>query len=371
MRSIPFPFRQTDQGLAAVTFRYTAAGKTAAALGILFLLASLLRLDLLLSGSGLFLLMLPAASRLTLQAAIQQSRLTAVQTKSALFPGESAAVVVTVENRSRYPLLMTALYSSLSAHDCAKITVPDEARTAAPATVSSWRFVVTGSRRGQARMTSMEMDVRDWLSFSVCKVEEPLSPSIQLTVFPLPAPVQTLAAAADNHAPHAGQVEEEKLYVRPYQPGDKGRRISWRDFAAKDELVSWKSSAPGETEICLVVALHMEGEERKWTPHAESLLERAAGLAESFTKRNVTFEAYINDASAGRDWLHLPAAQGTGQLSAFLELLATLHKGLPLSPVSVILEQLPPDKVMVYIGEKPAGPLSPQTIVYSAAGGDR
>lgn len=277
------------------------------------------RVDLLVF--GLFLLLVPLASMLTL--VLARPRLAVERTVD----GNTVAVGDEIDVRLAVRNLGRRATPALIWRDAAPggLAVPDPARMPPLARRppgsrdyydhTSMSYRLRGAHRGVHRLGPLILRRHD--PFRLARVDTALGPSRVVRVVPRVIPLEDTGPHAaengglDEAVAHARNVGADELTVRDYQPGDPLRRIHWRTTARHGTLMVRREEELGSPGAWILIDT-VTGGEGPGSAVQESALERrielGASLAAHLLARGFTLgiaetgaRGTIVGASDGRD----------------------------------------------------------------------
>jgi uncharacterized protein (DUF58 family) len=210
------------------------------------------------------------------------------------------------------------------------------------------RMTILATRRGVFDFGTVQLRVADLFartSASV-EVEQPLS----YRVVPRIVPVRVAARASLMSGPSRatrGLFEEPSLFagVRPYQPGDRLKRIHWKATARRGRPLSRRFDPGREREALIAVDMQtVEGPYWEMIYDddlAEGLCVAAASLARRLLTDGIAVGLAVN-AYSGRPHrtLHVPMGAGSGQLERLADGLAGISPFASV-PFGTLLAELP------------------------------
>jgi uncharacterized protein (DUF58 family) len=192
------------------------------------------------------------------------------------------------------------------------------------------RLQIVGTRRGTYRFVSAELRVADLFARTSRVEERTLTTTYRVVpriVAVRSALTQSPAIAASRAA--TGLFEEPSLFagVRPYQPGDRLRRIHWKATARLGRPVSRRYDPAREREVLLAVDMQtLPGPSwmLNWDDDlVEGLCVAALSLARSWVAEGIAVGLAVNAFSdRPQRTVFLAPSAAAGQIAAIADLLA-------------------------------------------------
>ena len=252
------------------------------------------------------------------------------------FGGATAAVEVTVANRSRWPvpLLLAELRLPPGVHGRFRRVM-----TIGPHALHRYRFQITGLNRGVYRLGDTRVVLSDW--FGLYEEVADVRAASRFVVYPhLPELPDTATARrlpmGPRRQPDSPFRDELPVGVRPYQRGDALNSIAWKASARTGELQV--RELPPVRESMTWVFLDLDSLD--WKAHSRrELTEAAISLtgalvwSEQRAGRDVGFAAWGRlveqrhgaEAPTSPAWVRFPPKSDHGQALRVLEALAAIR----------------------------------------------
>ncbi len=218
--------------------------------------------------------------------------------------GSPSRVDLTVRNRAATRSPLVTLTDPVDDDHVARVvTAPLD-----PGKVVHAAYALPTERRGLRRVGPLHLTLTD--AFGLVRVETPVAPAVELTVWPRIDDVLALPAAAGDslltgtgHIDLQTSVGEEFSTLRTYVPGDDLRRVHWPTSARRDELMVRQDELPWERRATLVLdvrsaAHNPETFERAVSAAASILLACAARRAQVRLVTTARFDSGISTAAA-------------------------------------------------------------------------
>jgi uncharacterized protein (DUF58 family) len=251
--------------------------------------------------------------------------------------GGRAEVEVTVENRSRLPVLWLAAAEALPA-GLPMQGVRGQVGPIGPRRRFRFHYTLRGARRGYHQVGPTLLRTGDL--FGLAQRERTGASPEWLTVYPKIVPMHHAALpsrrpAGDIRArPPVLEDPTRVVGVRPYQHGDGLRRVHWRATAHTGRLQSKLFEVSAQLETVIILNLRRSdyiASPTEAAEDAELAIVAASSIAHHVLERRqrTGLLAFARDPAAhpSRAPLRIPAGRGREQLARILSLLGRIELG--------------------------------------------
>lgn len=218
--------------------------------------------------------------------------------------------------------------------------------------------------RGERRTIRLDLDCRRWGGyvlgethlrahdrFGLFRFEQRLEPALPLKVFPREETLRALVRPAETQVFSGNRVSRHKgegiefTDIRPFEPGDRLRRVNWRASARRDAL--WVNEHHPERNADVILFLDTFAEARRGR---ESTLDLAVRAAASLASRYASARDRLGFVGFGGVLRWLTPGTGLVQLYRLVDSLLDTEvslsfawKGIDLIPART----LPPQALVV------------------------
>lgn len=210
------------------------------------------------------------------------------------------------------------------------------------------RFRILADRRGVFDFGIVRLEVADLFArrSASAEREQPASYRVVPRVVPVRVAARSSLMAGTARAPR-GLFEEPSLFagVRPYQPGDRLRRIHWKATARRGRPLSRRFDPGREREALIAVDMQTVAGPYWQMIYDDDLAEGLCVAAISLARHLLGDGIAVGLAANGyshrpQHALHVPVGGGNGQLERLADALAALSPFASV-PFGVLLAELP------------------------------
>jgi uncharacterized protein (DUF58 family) len=290
------------------------------------------------------------AAKLWSHASLAQLRSALRVDKLRLFPGETLALAVTVENTRFLPVWLRVSLPLAAALPKGRVPAPKDTGLLAYQR-ASFEWQVTARRRGVHRIGPVQLEAADPLGFfprsraaSECEV---LVYPLLVALAPTALPRRDFLGRRSPKSPVDDPTNIQGL--RDYQPSRPARFIHWKASARTQRIVE-KTFQATEHEKVLLLLRADAFTDAAHSGALERCLEVIASIAAGLDRERHAFGFASNGKLVGGAAPVLQVARSAGQLSALLELLARWHPAADSSLLDVVqsAHTLPRTLTVVY-----------------------
>jgi uncharacterized protein (DUF58 family) len=232
------------------------------------------------------------------------------------YDGDDVALGFEVRNAGRRVRSLVEITSRFYASTTPEGSVTALAAEVAPGGTVAVTGEVPGLRRGEHVFEPPTLSSGDPFGlFTVSRsMEESVTPTRRLTVFPRPVPIDYLAIASDLswsisglEPTHQAGSSGDFLGTREYRPGDSVRAIHWPLSARMGELIVKEFERNASTEVSIFLDLDAKA---AWGHAREHTLEYAVRIAASVSEYATRRGNSVQLVAHASHWITLPPGKG-------------------------------------------------------------
>ncbi|MDG5786042.1 DUF58 domain-containing protein [Evansella sp. AB-P1] len=268
-----------------------------------------------------------------------------------MFIGDQVNLAIPFENRGKLPIFnakwLLFLYDS---DECVKLLEDDEKNKylsnqerylfIPPATRRYFTVPLQAEKRGVAQVRSMEVVLYDFFKLNFVRLSYEGQYRGEAIVYPTPQTIiglENMIQQQKGNKPQRYSYYEDVMMTtgnRDYTTGDPFNQINWKASARSQSLQTKMYEKMTLSQYTLVLNIKNENPYRQTLENLEEVLSSAAYACQFATKKQISFDMYINVKIPGSSTgLYLPLGSGEAHLMRALEMLSRIRKSNVIVPI--------------------------------------